>query len=431
MSLNRTPTWTGIVIGLLFGMLVGTGWYILRGPQDEDGPRAATTAAAVADPSPFAGGDSGRADPRDAAGADDPARVDTLAAGRPDISTGRRNAIVLATERVAPAVVSINVVQHRTVTRSLAPRGWEFWDRFYPGLFPQRQFRQDVSSLGSGVIVSADGYVVTNTHVVEGGDEVVVTLNDGRSFPADVLETVSNWDLALLKIEGEGLPHASMADSSEDLLIGEWAIAIGSPFGYLLADTQPTVTVGVISALNRDIKQSSGGREYLGMIQTDAAINPGNSGGPLVNGLGEVVGINTFIFTESGGSIGLGFAVPIQRARWILDEVREYGYYRQVYSGVVMQMLSPPLMRALGLEGDPVGFVVREVEPGSPAEKSGLRAYDVVRTINGVPLKDKATIDRLVYEATVGTLLEYEADRDGERITGTIVLEEAPRDDKE
>ncbi len=424
MSMKSAPTWTGVIIGLLFGMLVGAAWYIGGGSDQAAAPDSVAVAASAA-----GGGVSAQAATTvsDSAavgnGSDAVSGLGSVAG----IGSGRRNAIVRATEMVAPAVVSINVIQHRTVTRSLAPRGMEFWDRFYPGLFPRRQLQQDVSSLGSGVIVSADGYVVTNTHVVEGGDEVLVTLNDGRRFVAQIIETVSNWDLALLKIEGEDLPAARLAVDQDDLFIGEWAIAIGSPFGYLLADTQPTVTVGVISAMNRDIKQSSGGREYLGMIQTDAAINPGNSGGPLVNGEGEVIGINTFIFTESGGSIGLGFAVPIQRARWVLEDVRRYGYYRQVYSGLVMQMLSEPLMQALELKGDPTGFVVREVVEGSPAWKAGLRVYDVLRSIDGVPLKDKATIDRLVYEATVGTSLHYVAERDGEEFSGTIVLEEAPR----
>jgi len=419
VSLRRAPVWTGVVIGLLFGMVLVAGFLLVR--DRTAAPPAAAVGAEAA-----------------SAAVETPAADDTVAtvvpAGDPipaddgaSIDAGRRNAIVRATERVAPAVVSINVVQHRTVTRSIAPRGFEFWERFYPGLFPRREFQQDLQSLGSGVIVGDEGYVITNAHVVDGGDEVIVTLNDGRQLDAEVLEAIGNWDLALLRIQGEDLPVAPMAEPGQELYIGEWAIAIGSPFGYLLADTQPTVTVGVISAVNRDIKQSGGDREYLGMIQTDAAINPGNSGGPLLNGRGEVIGINTFIFTESGGSIGLGFAVPIERAQWMIREVRQYGYFRRGYSGLTLQMLTPPLMNALGLEGEPRGFVVREVQEDSPAWKAGLRVYDVIRSIGGVELRDKATLDRLVYEATVGSRLEFEAEREGERITGAITLEEAPR----
>jgi len=241
-----------------------------------------------------------------------------------------------------------------------------------------------------------------------------------------VLETVPNYDLALVKIEGENLPAARLAGSRR-LYIGEWAIAIGSPFGYLLADTQPTVTVGVISALNRDIKRTEGDqRNFLGMIQTDAAINPGNSGGPLVNAAGEVVGINTFIFSRSGGSEGIGFAIPIERANWLIREVREYGRFRQPWYGLMVQKLSPNIMRSLNLQ-DPVGFLVQDVEAGSPAERAGLRPGDILRAINGVPLKDLDTVGRLIYEARVGDRLAYRAERDGQRLDGTITLEETRR----
>ncbi len=343
------------------------------------------------------------------------------------VEEDRQSAIVTATKSVAPAVVSINVIDHRTFVRSGAPRGMEYWERFFPGMFPRREFQQDVQSMGSGVIVSADGYVITNVHVIENADEIMVTLNDGRQLEATLLEQVRGWDLALLKIEADNLPVAEIASSESELQIGQWAIAIGSPFGYLLADTQPTVTVGVISALNRDIKQQQNGQTFLGMIQTDASINPGNSGGPLINSNGEIIGINTFIFTESGGSIGLGFAVPAARAQWIVDEVREFGRYRQAWTGVMMQLLSPKLITALELDEDIAGFIVREIEEGSPAEKAGLKVYDVITAIDGVPLSDKDTVDRLVYEAKVGRELHYQAVRKDKVITGKIVLEESPR----
>ena len=301
----------------------------------------------------------------------------------------------------------------------------DIWEQFFPGMFPRREFQQDIQSLGSGFILSEDGYVVTNYHVVEGGDEIIVILSDGREFAAQILEVVPRFDLALLKIDGRDLPTAPLAQM-DDLQIGEWAIAIGSPFGYLLADTQPTVTVGVISALNRDIKRSDRDRVYLGMIQTDAAINPGNSGGPLVDADGRVIGINTFIFTESGGSIGIGFAVPIARVRWLVDEVRVHGRYREPYIGFWVQKLSPNLARALNLN-DTVGFVVREVEENSPAWKAGLRVWDVIREIDGVPLQDADTVTRLWYETEVGTELTMAVEREGRQFTSTIQVEESPR----
>jgi len=408
---RNAPGWTGIVIGILVGLLAGSIWMLVRERNAHANEVALLqTGAAAMDPGPVAVpvSTTGPGTDRDA---------DT-------ISECRRTGIVQATELVAPAVVSINVIQHRIIR----DRRMEIWDRFFPGMFPRREFRQDVQSLGSGVIVSDDGYVLTNFHVIEGGSEVIVTLSDGRQFNAEVLDAVDRYDLALLKIEGEDLPVAPMG-RGDDLQIGEWAIAIGSPFGYLLADTQPTVTVGVVSALNRDIKQtdpSRTARNYLGMIQTDAAINPGNSGGPLVNAEGEVIGINTFIFSESGGSIGIGFAVPIGRARWLINEVREYGRYRQAYSGLSAQKLTPNIIRAFGLT-DPIGFLVVEVKDDSPADEAGLRVRDIIRQIDGVPLETRDTVTRLLYEAKVGTQLEFLAERDGEPFTTRIVLEELPR----
>jgi len=401
--MGKAPLWTSIVIGLLSGMLLGSTWWI--GREMGRGP-----------------------------GSPVPARRDTVIVRETPsitteaIETGRRNAIVLATESVAPSVVSINAVQHRVVSRPVVPRGMEYWERFFPGSFPRRQFQQDVSSLGSGVIVSADGFVLTNVHVVDGADELIVTLKDGTQTSARVIDRVDNWDLALVQIDGldRELPFAPIYDGASPLSIGEWAIAIGSPFGYLLADTQPTVTVGVISALNRDIKQQQGGQTFLGMIQTDAAINPGNSGGPLINTRGEVIGINTFIFSDSGGSIGLGFAVPIERAIWIIRDVREFGRYRRPYWGMTMQLINQPIAETMGLS-DSTGFIVREIDDGSPSWKAGIRLYDVVRQINGVTLHDKATVDRLIYEAKVGSALDVIFERDGRRMTGVIVLEETPQ----
>ncbi len=290
---------------------------------------------------------------------------------------------------------------------------------------PRRQFFRETQSYGSGVIVSSDGLVVTNAHVVGSPLEIQVTLTDGRSFPARILESVDRFDLAILQIDAPDLPVAQLANS-DDLQIGEWVIAVGSPFGYLLADTQPTVTVGVISAVNRDIvRQRESERYYLGMIQTDAAINPGNSGGPLANTLGEVVGINTFIFTETGGSIGIGFAVPSERVRWVIEEVREFGHYREVNWGLTVHKISPQMVREFNLR-DPVGFLVGEVTEGSPAWKAGLRPYDVLRSISGRVLDSRDTVTRLIYEAMVGDHVPFTAEREGRAFSGVIELEEAP-----
>ncbi len=245
----------------------------------------------------------------------------------PSLSTTdtRNTAIVQAARRVGPSVVSITVIQTRVVrtTPFRSPFGDPFFDEFWRDFFPPRAYRQQIQSMGSGLIISSDGLILTNEHVVHQANVIDVSLPTGEQYEGHLLAVDPVLDLALLTIEGKDFPAAPLGDSNE-LIIGEWAIAIGNPFGALLEDTQPTVTIGVISALNRSIKPARGREQiYTDMIQTDAAINPGNSGGPLVNANGEVVGINTFIFTAGGGSEGVGFARPINDAKPLFDEVRK------------------------------------------------------------------------------------------------------------
>lgn len=342
--------------------------------------------------------------------------VPVEAAPREDPDQARTTAIVRATRDVAPAVVSINVVQRQAVRNPTM----EFWERM--GLLPHRETYRKVQNLGSGVIVNGDGTIVTNFHVIEGAIQIIVNLSDGRQFTASVLDAVPLYDLAVLRIEAPDLPVATLA-RGDDLQIGEWVIAIGSPFGYLLADTQPTVTVGVVSALNRDIKVSDAERAYLGMIQTDAAINPGNSGGPLVDTRGHVVGINTFIFSGSGGSVGIGFAVPASRVASVVDDIRRYGHFRDPNVGFTLVVLSGANMRDYGT-ADPAGAVVHAVAPGSPAAKAGLRPGDILREMGGLRLRNRDTIYRLIYNSKVGDHLSFRAERAGRVFTGEIVLEE-------
>ena len=333
-----------------------------------------------------------------------------------DLTRDRSNAIVRATRRVAPAVVSINVVQQQAVRDP----GMILFERM--GNLPPRQHYRNVSSMGSGLIVSSDGLIVTNLHVVQNAVQIIVTLSDGSRYQAQVRDTVSRFDLAVLQIEARDLPVAPLA-ADDDLEIGEWAIAIGSPYGYLLADSQPTVTVGVISALNRDIRKSENDKIYLGMIQTDAAINPGNSGGPLVNTSGEVVGLNTFIFSDSGGSVGIGFAVPVARVAAVIDEIRRYGHYRQVDLGIALARLTPAAMEYYGIS-NPIGLMVAEVQDESPVWKAGLRVGDVLRELNGQPIPDYDTIFRIIYDASVGDRLEFRAERQGVVFSGQIIIVE-------
>ena len=303
-----------------------------------------------------------------------------------EISDSRRNAIVVVAETVGPAVVSINVIQKQVLRGSsyISPFSGDLFDSFWREFFPPRVYERQIQSLGSGVIINEKGYVITNEHVTRGADAIKITLTDGREIDATLVGEDPGSDLALLRIEARDLPYALLGDS-DDCIIGEWAIAIGNPFGYLLEDHQPTVTVGVISALHRDIKsKAETGRIYQDMIQTDASINPGNSGGPLVNARGEVIGINTFIFTESGGSLGIGFAIPINRTRKIIRDILEFGIPMDTWLGFMVQEITPSLAMSLKLPGTD-GVLVSDIPPKLHITDGDevLQIGDVVVSMNG------------------------------------------------
>ncbi|HJR41645.1 MAG TPA: trypsin-like peptidase domain-containing protein [Gemmatimonadaceae bacterium] len=275
----------------------------------------------------------------------------------------RRTVITDAVARVAPSVVS---VQTQTVARGST----DPFDQFF-GVRPEARL---MPGIGSGFITRADGIIVTNAHVVAGAQTVSVAMRDGTSFPARVIGADQINDLAVLKIEAGNLPVAPLG-RSDDLVIGEWAIAIGNPYGFLLGNPEPTVTTGVISATGRNlVARSEGGGVYVDMIQTDAAINPGNSGGPLINAAGEVVGVNSSIYSPSGGSVGLGFAIPINRVRRVTEDLLAHGSVRQPWVGIKL---------AIPDNADPrnalsSGVVVRSVVPGSPAAQAGVQRGDVI-----------------------------------------------------
>jgi len=338
------------------------------------------------------------------------------------IGRSRQTAIVEAAQRVGPAVVSISV----TATRVVRASPWfPFRDQFFRDFFGERQYVEEVSNLGSGVVVSPYGYVVTNEHVVRNATEIKVTLPDGREYDASIIDGEQEYDLAILKIEGAHIPYAVLGDS-DSLIIGEWAIAIGNPFGYLLSDAHPTVTVGVVSALHRDVKSSEGAvAVYKDMIQTDAAINPGNSGGPLVNALGEVVGINAFIITKSGGSMGMGFAIPVNRVKYMIEEVSKYGRMRRIWIGLLVQEITPLLAQGLGLERSD-GVIISRVDEGSPAERSGLKRGDVIIALNGDRVRNYEAARRAIFGSRVGEVLEFEIIREGEPRSFDVHVEEAP-----
>jgi serine protease Do len=344
-----------------------------------------------------------------------------------EVMTSRRSAIVRAAEEVGPAVVSVSVVQSRVVrTSPYAPFGDRLFDQFFRGFFGEREYVQKVSSLGSGVIISKDGLVVTNEHVVRDATEIKVTLTDGREFTGEMVASEPEYDLALVRIEGKGLPAARLGDS-DDIIIGEWAIAIGNPFGLLLEDAHPSVTVGVVSALHRSMKtdgETVG--VYKDMIQTDAAINPGNSGGPLVNSLGEVIGINTFIISQSGGSMGIGFAIPVSRVKHIVDEVAKYGRIRQIWIGLLVQEITPLIARSIGLESTQ-GVIVSQVDEGSPASKAGIRRGDIIVEVNKAAIGNYESARKAIFGAEIGDRLEFGLLRQGKSKSVTVVVEEAPQ----
>ena len=342
------------------------------------------------------------------------------------LTSSRRSAIVRAAEEVGSAVVSVSVTQTRVVRAGpYSPFRDQLFDQFFRGFFGEREYVQEVSSLGSGVIISKDGLVVTNEHVVRDATEIKVTLTDGREEAGTLVASEPEYDLALVKIKGDDLPAAKLGDS-DGLIIGEWAIAIGNPFGFLLEDTHPSVTVGVVSALHRSIKTDEGTvGVYKDMIQTDAAINPGNSGGPLVNSLGEVVGINTFIISRSGGSMGIGFAIPVNRVKRIVGEVAKYGRIRQIWIGLLVQEITPLIARSIGLE-DTRGVIVSQVDPASPAEKAGMKRGDVIVEVNKQPIRNFESARKAIFGAEIGDKLDFKLLRQGRTKEVTVEVTEAP-----
>ena len=318
------------------------------------------------------------------------------------ISVRRQTAITRAVQTASPAVVSVNVIKTR---RRQAPN--PFLEQF----FGQRMPRQLVQNVGSGFVISEDGYIVTNDHVAGNAQKITVSFASGNTLDARLIGTDPATDLALLKVDPpEPLDYLSFSDRKP--IAGEWVIALGNPFGLFKA-TQPSVTVGVVSAVGRDLEPQEG-RIYRDMIQTDASINRGNSGGPLLNALGKVIGVNTAIFSQSGGSIGIGFAVPAAKARRIIDELRKNGFIdRSYYTGLYTQNVNDRIARALDLE-EAEGVIVRDLDPGSPADEAGLHLYDIIVSIDDEEVENRGDLVELIYEYRPGDRVQVEVLRKGE-----------------
>ncbi len=294
----------------------------------------------------------------------------------------------------------------------------EFFRRFIPrqqpGQGPQQGPRPESRSLGSGFIISADGYVLTNAHVVDGADEITVKLTDKREYKAKVIGADKRTDVALIKIEANApLPSVKFADPNR-LKVGEWVVAIGSPFGF-----ENTVTAGIVSAKGRSLPQEN----FVPFIQTDVAINPGNSGGPLFNMRGEVVGVNSQIYSRTGGFMGLSFAIPIDVALDIQKQLREKGRVSRGRIGVVIQEVSRDLATSFGLDR-PRGALVNSVEKGSPADKAGVEATDIITKFDGKPVEASNDLPRLVGSTRPGAKTDVEVWRKGTARTLSLTVGE-------
>ena len=306
-----------------------------------------------------------------------------------EISKSRETAITRAIEKVGPAVASINVEQHISSVS---------YDPFFGFMYPREIY--PMKSSGSGVVISPDGFVMTNHHVIENADKVTVTLSGGDEYEAEVIGSDETSDLALIKLSGSDFPYAELANS-DDLLIGEWVIALGNPFELFSISNKPSASVGIISATNMDFGMQKSGKVLQDMIQTDAAINPGNSGGPLVNAMGQVIGINTFIFTDYEhfrGSVGIGFAIPINSARRIAEELRMTGEIDRGYStGLIVQSVTRSISRYLDIPFVK-GVIIVEVNQGSPADMTGLEPGDVILSVNGEDVNKPSDIRTVILE---------------------------------
>jgi len=331
-------------------------------------------------------------------------------------STGA-TAIVYASQIASPSIVSITVLTKKVV-EEFPP----FLDPFWREIIPPSYSIRTVQSLGSGVVITPDGYIITNEHVIgDNPDSILITFPNSEQYPAYLVYKDAKLDLALLKIKSDkkNFPYAKLGNS-DSLMVGEWAIAIGNPLAFYLENTEPTITAGIISAVGRSVK-GKGDREYKNMIQTDAAINPGNSGGALLNVKGEVIGINTFIFSKSGGFEGIGFAIPINTVKKFFNEVIKYGKVRDAYIGIEVQGLNQELKKALNYDGYGV-IVVSSID-------DKVKEGDIIMKVNNKIIKNVGDWHNLTYFLIPDEKLALEIYRKGKIINVEVVSKEFKYDE--
>jgi serine protease Do len=319
-------------------------------------------------------------------------------------------------DKQGPAVVNISTTQ--TVRGQTAPPGseedpfYDFFRRFGP---PQPPRDYETRSLGSGFVISQEGYILTNSHVVEAADDITVRLTDKREYKAKVIGSDRRSDVAVLKIDANGLPVVAIGDPSKTR-VGQWVVAIGSPFGF-----ENTVTAGIVSAKERTLPQEN----FVPLIQTDVAINPGNSGGPLFNLKGEVIGMNSMIFSRTGGFMGLSFAIPIDVAMDVAKQLQTTGRVSRGRIGVVIQEVTKELAESFGLQ-KANGALVNSVEKGGPADKAGIQASDVIIKFDNKEVINSTELPRVVAATKPGTKVTVQVWRKGERKDLTVVVGETP-----
>ncbi len=335
------------------------------------------------------------------------------------------------TELVAengPAVVNISTtIKSKKTKGPQLPRGLqipegtpfdEFFKRFFdmPGTAPQPY---EAHSLGSGFVISSDGYILTNHHVIKDADEIIVRFSDRTEHKAKVLGSDERSDVALLKVDAKGLKTVKIGDSSR-LKVGEWVLAIGSPFGF-----DHSATAGIVSAIGRSLPSDS----YVPFIQTDVAINPGNSGGPLFNMDGEVVGINSQIYTRTGGFMGVSFAIPMDVVMDVVAQIKDKGYVSRGWLGVVIQDVTQALAESFGLE-KPMGALIAKVVPDSPAAKAGFQAGDIILKFDGKTIPESSDLPPIVGRTAIGKKVDVEVMRNKKRITLKVTIDELPKSEQ-
>jgi len=334
-----------------------------------------------------------------------------------NITDTRENAITRTVSEVSKAVVGISVTEVREYRDPFGD------DPFFRQFFGDRSYKQEVQGLGSGFLISDDGYIITNDHVVGNATKVVVSMTNGEHLDAEIVGKDSYSDIAVLKVNKTGLPYIKLGNS-DDVIIGEWVVAFGNPFGLFEVNQKPTVTVGVVSSMGMKLN-SNQNRFYRNMIQTDAPINSGNSGGPLVNSIGEVIGMNTLIYTGNsmaGGNIGLGFAIPMNKVKAIVDRIKKDGKIERNYDiGLRLQTVDKNIAQYFKLN-NVQGAIVVNIEQGSMAAKEGILPEDIILSVNGEKIGSDADFWGLILDMNIGDKIKLKILRKGEEIEKTFEL---------